>query len=158
MRFDDEITARLQVRPSMTLEERITRYLELCPGAISGEGGHNATFHIACVLVHGFDLPASQALDFLRWYNQKCQPPWSEKELRHKIEDASKAAHDKPRGYLLKARNLPLPRGRYGTELPRPELLISTEPMPPRWHACRVLRIAPPGPADTQTTSSTPNA
>ena len=34
--------------------ERARRYIAKCLPAISGQGGHDATFHVACVLVHGF--------------------------------------------------------------------------------------------------------
>jgi hypothetical protein len=37
------------------------------------------------------------------YYNKKCEPPWSEKELMHKVEDAiKKTANDPERGHLLK--------------------------------------------------------
>src|SRR5262249_1673246 len=36
-------------------------------------------------------------------YSQRCQPPWSEKELRHKLESADEYTGDsRPRGYLLR--------------------------------------------------------
>ena len=35
-------------------------------------------------------------------FNARCDPPWSEKELEHKLDDAAKLArHSKPRGHLL---------------------------------------------------------
>jgi hypothetical protein len=37
-----------------------------CPPAISGQRGHDRTFHVACVLVHGFDFPVEDALTVLR--------------------------------------------------------------------------------------------
>jgi hypothetical protein len=37
----------------------------------------------------------------LREYNSRCIPPWSERELSHKINSAAHAAHRKPRGHLL---------------------------------------------------------
>lgn len=71
------------------------------PPAISGKGGHNATFDVAVAVVHGFDLTEEQALPILRKYNERCEPPWTEKELRHKLADASKLTHhSEPRGYL----------------------------------------------------------
>ena len=44
-----------------------------------------------------------ETLAWLKVYNAKCQPPWSDKELAHKAKDAAKAKHEKPRGYLLDA-------------------------------------------------------
>jgi hypothetical protein len=69
------------------------------PPAVSGQGGHNATFRVACVLVIGFGLSVSEALPILRDYNLGCRPPWSEAELLHKLQDASNLPGR--RGHLL---------------------------------------------------------
>jgi hypothetical protein len=87
----------LRLSPS----ERARAFLAAIPGAISGAGGHNQTFAVACALVHGFALPEHEALTLLLEYNQRCQPPWSERELQHKIKSALQANHAKPRGHLL---------------------------------------------------------
>ncbi len=80
---------------------RAVKYLEAMPEAVSGQGGHSATYAAATVLVHGFGLPPERALDLLiEGYNPRCRPPWSEKELRHKVEDAAKKGHSKPYGWL----------------------------------------------------------
>jgi hypothetical protein len=80
--------------------ERARAYLARCPGAISGQGGHNRTFFVACKLVKGFGLSPDEALDILVTdYNPRCEPPWTEKELRHKVDDAAKQPDDS--GYLL---------------------------------------------------------
>jgi hypothetical protein len=87
-------------RPPSSLEvERARRYLEKCDPAISGQGGSPQTFKIACKLVRGFLLDPETAFELL-WsvYNHRCVPPWSERELRHKIADAIKA--DGQVGYL----------------------------------------------------------
>jgi hypothetical protein len=84
-----------------TTSERARRYVAQIPGAVSGAGGHNQTFAVACSLVHGFALNESEALDLLREYNLRCSPPWSERELLHKVQSAAAAAHDKPLGHLL---------------------------------------------------------
>lgn len=98
--------AARQVAPSYTatVEQRVRRasaYLAKMPPAVSGEGGHAATWDAACVLVRGFDLPSEVALDLLkREYNPRCKPEWSEKDLDHKV--ASAAAKGRlPIGYLL---------------------------------------------------------
>jgi putative DNA primase/helicase len=69
------------------------------PPAVSGERGHDQTFRAACALVLGFDLPVEDAYPLLEEWNERCQPPWTEKELLHKLEDADKK--DDQRGYLL---------------------------------------------------------
>jgi hypothetical protein len=73
-----------------------------CPSAVSGNGGHNQTFDVARAIVCGFNLGPDVGYDLLlRHYNPRCQPPWTEKELRHKVEEADRVPFDKPRGWLL---------------------------------------------------------
>lgn len=84
-----------------TVIERARRYISRCPPAISGQHGHDQTFHVACLLVHGFDLSDADALTLLHEWNASCAPPWSEAELVHKIKSAATASHEKPRGHLL---------------------------------------------------------
>lgn len=78
--------------------ERARKYIAKCPPSVSGSSGHNAAFHVACVLVMGFQLDPSQALIVMREWNQLCQPPWSERELQHKIDSAQKQPGE--RGFL----------------------------------------------------------
>ncbi len=96
-----------EARPAMTAEElqavepRAIAYLDAMPPAVSGEGGHDATYAAATALVHGFGLPAERALALLlERYNARCQPPWDEKDLRHKVEDAAAKPHTHPFGWL----------------------------------------------------------
>lgn len=85
----------------MSVIERAERYLAACDPAISGSGGHDTTFRVTCTLLHGFGLCPTEALRLLKGYNQKCQPPWSDGELRHKVLSAAGASSHKGRGYLL---------------------------------------------------------
>jgi hypothetical protein len=85
----------------MALQERIGKYLDACPPAIAHQRGDNQTFVVDCALVHGFALNEGDAMAWLRIYNQKCEPPWSEAELLHKVRSALGAAHKRRRGYLL---------------------------------------------------------
>jgi hypothetical protein len=71
---------------------RVWRYLDKIPGAISGSGGHNQTFNVALKLVCHFHLSRNDALRALDYYNQRCEPKWSAKELEHKVNDALKHA------------------------------------------------------------------
>jgi hypothetical protein len=85
----------------MTLTERAGAYVAAMPPAISGQGGHQATFAVASALVHGFALYEEQAWPIMCEYNARCSPPWSETELRHKLVDAfNLTRHPQPRGYL----------------------------------------------------------
>ncbi len=81
--------------------ERARRYLAKMPVAISGQGGHIATFKAACAAAVGFDLNDDDALATLTDWNAACQPPWSERELRHKIASARRDSKHPP-GYLLR--------------------------------------------------------
>ena len=75
-------------------------YLGAMPPAVSGQGGHPTTFRAAVALVRGFGLSRGQSLDLLKSdYNPRCIPPWSEAELRHKVEGAFTSS-TKPWGYL----------------------------------------------------------
>jgi hypothetical protein len=85
----------------VTTAERIGRYIGKIPGAVSGNGGHSQTFKVAMVLFNGFGCSEAETLEWLRHYNSKCEPPWSEAELRHKAQSATEAAYDKPRGWML---------------------------------------------------------
>jgi hypothetical protein len=96
-----EATVNLGHCTPLTIEERATRYLACCDPAISGAGGHNTTFRVACALLRGFRLSPTEAFRLLKIYNEKCQPPWSDSELRHKILSAAGANSCKGRGYLL---------------------------------------------------------
>lgn len=81
--------------------ERARRYVARCPGAVSGQRGHDATFHVASVLWNGFGLAEGDALTVLREWNCGCQPPWSEAELIHKVNSVAGSRHSEPRGYLV---------------------------------------------------------
>jgi hypothetical protein len=68
---------------------RAERYVAAMPGAISGSGGHAATFRVALVLVRGFGLEPSDALRVLtEVHNPMCSPAWSPRELQHKVRQA----------------------------------------------------------------------
>ena len=86
------------------LVERARRYCATLPSAVAGQGGHDDTYRVACVLAWGFGLDDVDAWEILCEYSQRCEPPWSEKELRHKLDDARKGSgHREPFGYLRDA-------------------------------------------------------
>lgn len=73
------------------LEDRLRRYLEATPPAISGERGHDATFKLCCKVVEVFGvLPDTVLIEHLETWNDTCLPPWKAKELRHKLSEARK--------------------------------------------------------------------
>lgn len=59
------------------------------PRSVMGENGSGTTLNVACVLVTEFALSDEPAWLLLQKYNEtKCDPPWSDAELRHKFRDA----------------------------------------------------------------------
>jgi len=84
----------------MTTLQRAALWLAKVPPAISGSGGHSQTYTAAVGLVHGFGLSTTDAFTLLSDWNRSCQPPWTDRELLHKIRQADEKPHDKPRGHL----------------------------------------------------------
>jgi len=75
--------------------ERAARYVARMPESISGQKGHVAAWAVACKLVHGFELSDADARSvMLGEWNQRCSPPWTEKEIDHKITSARKQANE----------------------------------------------------------------
>lgn len=108
----------IDAKHSLDLRERARRYLARMPPAVTGQGGHNATFRVACVLVLGFNLPIEEAAPLFQEWNANCQPPWSDRDLMHKLTDAGK--REGQRGWLLEE------RGRYeGPDVDLRSLLAS---------------------------------
>lgn len=88
--------------------ERAGRYVDSCGEAVSGENGHGKTMSVARGVVWGFALGVDRGLRLmLERYNSRCRPPWSERELLHKCEDAERTPDPsgRPRGYLLDEAN-----------------------------------------------------
>ncbi len=90
--------------PVVTSDERVRRasaYLAKIPGAVSGNGGHTATFNAVAAMMFGFDLSESDVRSLIvHEYNPRCDPQWSEKEIDHKISSVA-AKCERERGYLL---------------------------------------------------------
>lgn len=90
--------------PDDAVLRRAAAYLDAMPPAISGRGGHSRTYAAATAMAHGFGLDADAALRLLLdRYNPRCEPSWSERELRHKVEDAASKPHARPFGWLRDA-------------------------------------------------------
>ena len=86
----------------MDLLERARRLLATLEPSVSGSAGHNKCYAAACVLVQGYDFDDATALSLLvSEFNTRCSPPWSHKDLQHKINQARNGKSDKPVGYLI---------------------------------------------------------
>jgi len=87
----------------MTPHQRAALWLSKVPPAVSGQSGHSTTYTAAVGLVHGFQLSEADSLALLSAWNQYCQPPWSDRELTHKLREAASKSHSKPAGHLLQS-------------------------------------------------------
>jgi hypothetical protein len=83
-------------RPQSTRPQDIARaiaYVVAMPAAISGQGGHDATWRVARKLAQDFCLDEAAVFAILcDHYNPRCEPVWSEAELRHKAHEATRRA------------------------------------------------------------------
>ncbi len=80
--------------------ERARRYIAAIPPAVAGQLGDTATYRVCCRLVRGFDLGDDDALAVLTDWNRACEPPWSEQDLRAKLQAARRYGRE-PVGALL---------------------------------------------------------
>ncbi|MEQ1574281.1 MAG: DNA-primase RepB domain-containing protein [Vicinamibacterales bacterium] len=79
---------------------RARQYLAAAAPAVAGEHGDLRTFRICCRLVRGFDLSEDEALRLLGEWNDRCVPPWSERDLIEKLSNARTYGRE-PIGGLL---------------------------------------------------------
>lgn len=100
----------LQLHERIKIYQRVLAYLAATPPAIEGKGGDMATFTTACTVIHGFDLTPSEAVVLVTDWNGRCSPPWSEKELQHKFNEADKRedGQGRQRGYMLEQESVPI--------------------------------------------------
>jgi hypothetical protein len=83
---DAETLARIETSLRYQLcEAAIDSY----PPAIQGEHGDDRTYHAAHIGMD-FGLTSEEFWPLFLKYNQRCQPPWEEKELEKKIRSAEK--------------------------------------------------------------------
>lgn len=69
--------------------KRARAYVLKMDKAIQGENGSLDCFNVARELVRGFALSIDEAYPLLQEYSQSCVPPWSESEMRHKLQSAA---------------------------------------------------------------------
>ena len=63
---------------------RAQKHIDTLEPAVSGSGGHAATFRACRILVNDYNLSLDDAWPILLTFNARCEPPWNEKELRRK--------------------------------------------------------------------------
>ena len=69
---------------------RAAAYLATIEGAISGGGGHNKTLYAAAALIQKFGLTVAEAWPLFVAYNARCVPPWNERDLYRKLQEAAR--------------------------------------------------------------------
>jgi hypothetical protein len=87
--------------------DRARKYLAKLPPAVSGDGGHTQMFNAVAIAMFGFDLDDATTLSVVAEYNQRCDPPFSDREIAHKLKSVA-ADCNRPRGYLLDANREPI--------------------------------------------------
>ena len=80
---------------------RAQRFLLAVEPAVAGQHGDLRTFRICCRVVRGFELSDHEAMSVLSEWNARCQPPWSERELLMKVQNARKYGRE-PLGALVR--------------------------------------------------------
>lgn len=78
-------------------------HLAKMPPSLSGANGHGALFNATLAAVRGFELKDDDAFEVLSEFNERCEPPWDDSDLLHKIESIRNTAGQEgpPPGYLL---------------------------------------------------------
>jgi hypothetical protein len=82
------------------LVERARKYIAKMPESVSRDRGHDRCWDVALVLVRGFALPQADAYELMLEFSGRCRPPWSEREIQHKLRTARDNGRV-PNGYLL---------------------------------------------------------
>ena len=60
--------------------------------AVSGQGGHDATFRAACKLRDAGLTEEEAFAELVVWNETNAQPKWTPKELLHKVKDAFRSS------------------------------------------------------------------
>lgn len=80
--------------PDYSLQmKRASAYLGKLPESVSGQNGHASLWQAALALVKGFGLSESDACSLLlAEFNPRCDPPWAEREITHKVKGAANSS------------------------------------------------------------------
>jgi hypothetical protein len=69
-------------------ERRARAWIAKADPAIAFAGGHARTMAVAVRIVRGFDLDRNTAFSVMGDWNANCDPPWSDYDLKRKINEA----------------------------------------------------------------------
>lgn len=86
--------------------EQCHAYVRKCKAAVNNNGGHNQTFAVARTIFYDFGLTEEEGRQIFDEYNQRCEPPWLDSDLYHKMIDAQKPSK-RPMGWRRNKGNEP---------------------------------------------------
>jgi replicative DNA helicase len=87
-------------------EERAIKYMAASPPAISKRGGHAQLFRVTRAVRRGFVIPREATFELIKThYNPRCEPPWPDADLWHKVDEAETKPFGKPWGWLRDQEN-----------------------------------------------------
>lgn len=88
--------------PSSNVFRRCVSYLAKMEPSIEGANGSARAIAAACVIAR-FGLEGIEARQAFETFNQRCQPPWSDREVEHKLADGrAKVLADGTFGSMVK--------------------------------------------------------
>ena len=105
-REQNDLASQLSAKASITDQARA--YVQKIEGASSGNGGHNDTYRVAAILVQGFSLSREEAYPILAEWNQGCSPPWNQRDLERKLDEAIKKIDPAKLGEKIKKQDFPI--------------------------------------------------
>lgn len=78
-------------------EARAVAYVQSMPEAKSGENGHKKLMAAVRCVYDGFSLDRATAKSVIvNHYSPTCSPPWSDREIEHKLDEVEKVAGKRP--------------------------------------------------------------
>lgn len=86
------LAERTPIEHGMSREQRIAQaksWLTRQAPAIAGHRGNDRAYAVACAVTRGHDLSVTDAVAVLSDWNARCQPPWSDDELRLIVGNAN---------------------------------------------------------------------
>lgn len=97
----------IAIDSALSNDRKVTRaraYLAKMSPSIDGSGGHDALWAAVLALRIGFDLdePTTKGL-VVADFNPRCDPPWDERDIDHKLDGVERADKASERGYLLRS-------------------------------------------------------
>ena len=81
---------------------RAKGYLAKLPPSVEGSNGSSAMLYACSAMLRGFCLDRETARELIAdHYNARAVPPWSQREIEHKLDSAEQRPISKARGWLL---------------------------------------------------------